>query len=292
MTEETNNASANDASAAAAPAADTAKPDTAAAGNAKAPDKAPAAEGTPAAQQIPLDRFQAVIAQRAEIQRANEALTRELKLANDTIEEFKALSAKGTTAGDAKPNGAAKGPSAAELQQLVNEEASRQNFNQRCNDAAVAGRAAHSDFDKVVLGDLTNVSPVLDSRTGRPVLPVPLLEAALETGNAPEVLYELGKDIVEASRIMGLRPVAQAVELAKFSAKMAEKKSAAAAADVDEEGKPVLPNVSKAPAPIKAPTKGGPVKPAFTEFDTDNFSTEEWIRQREKKIADARAARR
>lgn len=254
------------------------------------PAAAPATPDVPAEQTVPLPRLQAVIAQRAEIQRANEALQRELKLAQDTIEEFKAVSSKSAANGaDATAKPVPKGPSPAELQQLVREEAARQNFDQRCNDAAAAGKAAHNDFDKVVLGDLTSVSPVLDNRTGRPVLPVALLEAALETGSAHEVLYALGQDIAEATRIMSLRPVAQAVEIAKFAQKVSAKAEAAAEPEVDEENKPVLKNVSKAPAPIKPPTKGGPVKPSFTIYDTEHFSTEEWIRQREKQVADARA---
>lgn len=273
-----------DPNAAAADAAAKAASDAAAKA---ASDKAAADAATAAAaaqQTVPLERFQAVVAQRAEETRAKEALTRELKLAHDTIAEFKAVGSKGAGGEEKKTNGAAAAPTAAELQQLVREEATKQNFDQRCNDAAAAGRAAHADFDKVVLGDLTSVSPVL-GQNGRPALPIPLLEAALETGNAHEVLYELGKDVSEAARIMALRPVAQAVELAKFASKIATK---AAEGEVDEDGKPVLKNVSRAPAPIKPPTKAGGAKPAFTVFDTDNFSTEEWIRQREKQIADAR----
>lgn len=278
------------AAAAAAEAAKAAS-DKAAADKAAADKAAADAVAATAAQTVPLERFQAVVGQRAEAQRANEALTRELKLANDTIEEFKALGQKTASTEGTKTAATVKTPTPAELQALVREEASKQNFDQRCNEAALAGRAAHSDFDKIVLGDLTSVSPVLDRNTGRPVLPVPLLEAALETGNAPEVLYALGKDISEASRIMALRPVAQGVELAKFSAKLAAAKTTESTEndELDEDGKAKLANVSRAPAPIKAPTKAGATKPAFTIYDTENFSTEEWIRQREKQVADNRA---
>lgn len=283
---------AEDGNQAAADAAAKAASDAAAAAAAKAASDKAAADAAAAeaakAQQIPLDRFQAVVAQRAEAQRAAEALTRELKLANDTIEEFKALSSKGADAAKANGADAKKAPTPAELQELVRQEAQQLNFNERCNAVAAEGKKAHDDFDKVVLGDLTSVSPVLGSN-GRPVLPVPLLEAALETGNAHEVLYELGKDVGEAARIMALRPVAQAVELAKFSAKLAAKAAEAAEPEVDEDGKPIMKNVSRAPAPIKAPTKAGPVRPAFKVEDTENFSTEEWIRQREKQIAENRA---
>lgn len=244
-----------------------------------APAPEPAKEQT-----VPLTRLQAVIAQKAETERAREALARELKLANDTLEEFRTLGSKQPNGGDnsqARP--APKAPSPQELQALVSQEAERQQFDRRCNDSVAEGRKAHQDFDKVVLGDLTSISPVV-AQNGRPVLPTSLVEAALETGSAHEILYALGQDINEASRIMALRPVAQAVELAKFASKLGATKTG-------ESGETESPDVSKAPPPIKAPTKGGPVRPAFNVFDTDHFSTEEWIKQRERQIADSRANR-
>jgi hypothetical protein len=275
------------AQAAAQAAADKAASDKAAADKAAADAAAAAARQE---QTVPLSRLQAVIAQKAEAERAREALTRELKLANDTLAEHKALSTRKADEGKTAEQIAAerraageRAPTPQELQALVAEEASRQNFNTRCNDAAVAGRTAHSDFDKVVLGDLTSVSPVL-GQNGRPVLPQTLLEAALETGQAHEVLYALGQDVSEASRIMALRPVAQAVELAKFASKLQTQ----AEPELDDEGKPVIPNVSRAPAPIKPRVKQGATKPAWKPEDTDNFSTEEWIRNREKQVQEAR----
>jgi hypothetical protein len=249
-----------------------------------------AAAAARAEQTVPLSRLQAVIAQKAEAERAREALTRELKLANDTLAEHKALSSRKSEEGKTPEQIAAerkaageRAPSPQELQALVSEEATRQNFNERCNAAAQEGRTAHADFDKVVLGDLTSISPVV-GQNGRPVLPVTLLEAALETGQASEVLYALGQDVNEASRIMSLRPVAQAVELAKFASKL----QTAVEPELDDDGKPVLPNVSKAPAPIKPKVKAGATKPAWKPEDTENFSTEEWIRHREKQVREQR----
>ena len=258
---------------------------------APAPEKVvPAAEPDPAPapkeQTVPLSRLQAVIAQKAEAERSREALARELAAATTTLEEFKALGSK--KEGEAAPakTVAAKPLSQEELQRLVVEEGARQVFNQRCNDAVAAGRTAHQDFDKVVLGDLASVSPFVDRTTGRPTIPTPLIEAALETGSAAEVLYALGQNISEASRIMSLRPVAQAVELAKFAAKLQEPTAEDAEAERELED---LKNVSKAPPPIKRAVNKGPTKPAFTIFDTENFSTEEWIKQREKQVRESRA---
>jgi hypothetical protein len=282
------------------PAAEAAAAATAASAAATAAQAAADAEAarlaTEREQTVPLSRLQAVVAQRAESERAREALARELKLAKDTLDEFEAVrtrTAQGETAGGTQQpqrtaNGTtARAPSPAELQQLVAAEAERLNFAKRCNDTLASGRGAHTDFDKVVLGDLASISPVVDTQTGRPTLPTPLVEAALETGNAHEVLYALGQDVNEASRIMALRPVAQAVELAKFAAKVASKSE-----ETGEESDEAAPTkVSRAPAPIKAPTKGGSARPAFSVEDTDNFSTEEWIRNREKQLAAARASR-
>ena len=276
------------ANAAAKAASDAAAADAAKAASDKAAADAAAAR---AEQTVPLSRLQAVIAQKAESERGREALLRELKLANDTLAEHKALTTRKADEGKTPEQIAAeraaagnRAPSPQELQQLVSEEASRQNFNERCNTAATEGRTAHSDFDKVVLGDLTSISPVV-GQNGKPVLPQTLLEAALETGQASEVLYALGQDVNEASRIMALRPVAQAVELAKFASKLAT----AAEPELDDEGKPVLANVSRAPAPIKSKVKQANVRPAWKPEDTENFSTEEWIRNREKQVKEDRA---
>ena len=230
-------------------------------------------------QTVPLSRFQSVIAQKAETERAREALARELKLANDTLEEFRNLGKSNGNASEQRTN-TSKALSPEELQRLVVQESEKQQFDRKCNESVAEGRKAFTDFDKVVLGDLTSISTVVDRATNRPVLPTALVEAALETGNAHEVLYALGKDIAEASRIMALRPTAQAVALAKFADKLKVAKSA----ETDNQGKSVLANVSRAPAPIKAPAKPGATKPTFSFEDTENFSTEEWIRQRKKQI--------
>lgn len=278
--------------AAAKAASDAAAAQKAAADAAAAEAARVAAAAQQEEQKVPLSRLQAVIAQKAESERAQEALRRELQLANDTLEEFRSLGKRGegttTTTTTAPPNGGGKALSPQELQRLVAEEASKQNFNQRTNDAVAEGRKAHADFDKVVMGDLMSISPVLDPVTNRPVLPISMIEAALETGNAHEVLYELGKDAAEASRIMSLRPTAQAVALAKFADKLAER--SAATTELDEEGNAVQPNVSRAPAPIKPTVRAnGATKPAWRVEDTENFSTEQWIRNREKDLAAQRA---
>ena len=242
----------------------------------------PAVVEPPREQTVPLSRLQAVIAQKAESERAKEALQRELKLATDTLAEHQALSKRqqttdGTQTATTVTTRSEKALSPAEIQALVSEEAAKQNFNERCNATATEGRAAHADFDKVVLGDLTSVSPAV-GQNGRPMLGSACWRAALETGQAHEVLYALGQDINEASRIMGLRPTAQAVALAKFADKLATKVAETTTEELDDDGAVVDPKVSKAPPPIKTAVSRGSVKPAWKAEDTDNFSTEQWIR--------------
>src|SRR5580704_17275663 len=79
------------ANAAAQAAAEKAASDKAAADKAAADAAAAAARQE---QTVPLSRLQAVIAQKAEAERGREALLRELKLANDTLAEHKALATR------------------------------------------------------------------------------------------------------------------------------------------------------------------------------------------------------
>jgi len=251
----------------------------------------------PAEQMVPLSRLTAVVAQKNAETAARQALDRELRLANDTLEEYRRVggqTSSGTTTEPANRTTAApndgKAMTTQEIQALVSEEARRQNFAVKCNAEVEEGRKAHADFDKIVLGDLASVSPTVDQR-GRPVLPIPLVEAAMETGLGHQVLYALGGNIAEATRIMGLSPTAQAVELTRLAAKL-QASSVAGAEEEGEENEPAAPpNVSRAPAPVAAPRRNGVVKPAFSVYDTEHFSTEDWIKNREKQVEQDRTAR-
>lgn len=254
-------------------------------------------------QTVPLGRFQAVVGERRDATARAEALARQLELANQTIAEFQALAGAGASkpAADAgAPKPAAQRPlSPEQLQALVAQEAQNQNFNQRCNAEYAKGKEAHADYDQVV-GALTKLSPISDPRTGQPLLPRSLVEAAVETGSGAEVLYALGRDSALADRIMTLSPTAQAVEMAKLALKL-EKSSASSAAgetgagDTGAEAADAEPQVSRAPAPVKPRAGASSPKPSWTPENTEQFSTEEWIAQREAQIARQRqngAARR
>lgn len=230
--------------------------------------------------------------------RQRESIERELKLTKDTLEELQRSRVTAPTEGDppAPTQPQTKALTPAELRALVVQETHVQDFNRQCNEGVAKGRSAHADFDKVVLGDLANLSPMFDSQLGKPVLPQTLVEAAVATGAMEEVLYALGKDTALADRVMQMTPARQTVELTRLADKLAR----ATAADTTttdepvttEQTEPEARNVSRAPAPIR-PKVGASARttPTFSEFNTEHFDTAEWIRQREAKLH-ANGARR
>src|SRR6185437_10491622 len=176
-----------------------------------------------------------------------------------------------------------------ELQRLVSAEAAVQQFNARCNESVAEGKKAHEDFETVVLRDLANQSPVYDPASQRPVLPQSLVEAALETGEAHEVLYALGKDTENAARIMRLPPVRQAVEIAKFHDKLVAARGTTSGSDTDDAGgneEEDASAVSRAPPPPRTRASGAHApRPAFDIMDTSKSSTGDWIAKREAELA-------
>lgn len=263
-------------------------------------EAAGAAAGSPP-QTVPIERFRAVIGQRAEREAQLLQARRELELANATIEEFKKLTERAApeaaaagTGGAAAParsaSPAGRAPTQAELEALVQQEAARQNFTRQCNEAFASGKAAHADFEKVI-GDLNALSPVYDPRLGRSVVPQSLVEAALATGQAHEVLYALGKDSSLADRVLTMTPLQQAAELTKLSLKLeaAKGEQDAGAAQAAE----AAASASKAPPPVKPKVTGsGSTAPVWDPAATDKFSTEEWIAKREADVRRAREATR
>jgi len=253
----------------------------------EAKSDAPAKENT-----VPQSRLDKVVAEKWEATRARQELERQLELANLTIEEFKKQK------GDAGGGGGERSTPAmspAELQRAVAAQAEVLRFNEQCNEVAKRGKAAHSDFDDSIAA-LKKTSPFFDPRAGGPVLPQSLIEAALETGQAEEVLYVLGKDTNEADRIMQLSPIRQAVEIAKFASKLEAGKAKDEQKDEhedteeeasEEEASESAPRVSRAPPPIKpAPSRGA--RPAFSIYDTKNTSTDEWVKNRQREVNEAR----
>ena len=106
-------------------------------------------------------------------------------------------------------------------------------FNDACNAVAKLGETEHPDFTAVIgtlWGAVGGFKPEL-------------VEAAMEAGDAHELLYRLGQDPEEAERIAALSPARMGAALAKIAAK-----PVAAA--------PAVPQ-SNAPPPIRPLARGG-----------------------------------
>lgn len=152
------------------------------------------------------------------------------------------------------------------VQTAAQELSAQREFDRLCNDAANAGRTAFPDFD----GKLKEVLRLVDPADSASIAQYnTLLAAALETGKAHEVLYALGGDLNEASRVMGLPPLKMAMELARMTADSGGK-------EPSKLGKP--------------PTPVGQRGAQHTEIDprdpdrADKLSTRQWMERRERQL--------
>ena len=256
--------------------------------------KTPAVAETRTENMVPQSRLDKATAEKWEERRAREEVANQLALAQETIKQLQTKTPESTTV-ETRKTPVEKPLTAAELQALVNAQASEMEFNKACNASVAKGKTLYKDFDETLAG-LRKISPFFDPKVGGPVLPKPLVEAALETGAAEEILYALGKDSSEADRIMSLPPIKQAMEIAKFHSRLEAKKAAeAAVVEPGEEGEtpetpetPEAENISRAPAPIRPAASRG-TRPAFSIYDTKNTTTADWIAQRNAQIARAKA---
>ena len=157
----------------------------------------------------------------------------------------------------------------ADVERLANERAvalARQaDFNARANAAAAEGRKAFPDFDARV----KELSKIVDWNN-----PVErqnyndFVEAALETGEASKIIYELGGDLNEAMRVLALPPTKRTIELAQRA--------------IGQD-----PGPSSLPKPM-TPVSGKNAGPS--EIDptdavrADKLSSAEWHRRRQQQI--------
>jgi flagellar biosynthesis/type III secretory pathway protein FliH len=160
----------------------------------------------------------------------------------------------------------------ARAQALAAERVAQQEFNRRCNEAAIAGRAA---FGEAAFNErIQNLTQLVDKQDPASVASyTTFIDATLETGEAPRLLYQLGADLNEAARLLALPPVKMALELAKLAVKPA----------------PAEP--SKAPKPITPIGGKGAANESIDPTDPEragSLSTAEWMRRREKQIAERR----
>jgi hypothetical protein len=194
---------------------------------------------------------------------------------------LKELRAAQPAAGTPDPKATEAAPTTdAEIERLANLKAeaisAQRLFNQRCNDAALAGRRdfGEQEFNSAIAG-LQQIYDASDPQSNAAYLA--LVDAALETGEGPRVLYELGKDLDEASRLLALSPAKMGLELGKRLSGSA------------------TPAVSGAPKPITPVGSRGRSHEAISASDperADKLTTEAWMRRREAEVLARQTAER
>lgn len=157
----------------------------------------------------------------------------------------------------------------AELDQLSNQKAVQlvdvNSFNNACNKVYADGVAAHPDF-QAKLHMVNTLSGGIMSRD--------LIEAAMEAGNAEEILYELGSKPDVAQEILALSPAKMAVRLARLAGELKA---------------PPQKKQSGAPDPITPRVKGETV--TELALDSPELSTKDWMERRNKELRDKQKAR-
>ena len=163
----------------------------------------------------------------------------------------------------------------AEIQQRVRQQVAQDEFARRCNDAVAAGRGEYADFDSRTneirsIVNPTDVSEVTAYNR--------LIEATLDTGEGPRLLYELGGNKNEAARLLELaqsNPTRLGIEVARLAAKQSEAEP------------------SKAPKPLTPiGGRGGSheqIDPKDAER-ADRLDTKTWINRRQAEVDKRRAA--
>jgi hypothetical protein len=162
-----------------------------------------------------------------------------------------------------------------DIQRQINEAAaqmaSQQEFTRRCNEVAELGRRQYNNFDQRVQRLISLVdgsdSVQVERYNG-------FLSATMETGDAARLIYDLGGDLNEASRIMAMNPVRMAVELTKMA------------------GRATTTEASQAPRPLNPVATAGQSNRMSAQPDNpdtaDALSIDDWMRQREEQIASRR----
>ena len=166
----------------------------------------------------------------------------------------------------AAPWPAANVPTAADFQREVANAAAEMEYRRTCDDIIAKGTAAHGVGFQAALSNLSKYGPV----------PRALVEAAVETGMAPDVIHMLGNDPLEADRLLSLPPQRLGVAVAQLAQKITANKAATAAAANE---------LSRAPAPI-TPRAGG-AAPKAASLDNPDLPIGEWmaLRNKTKKVA-------
>lgn len=164
-----------------------------------------------------------------------------------------------------------------DLDALVNQRARElaavNDFNRRCDDTALAGRAAFGETE--FNSRIDNLRKLVDNTDQQSVQAYnSMLMAALETGDAARVLFDLGADLNEAQKVLAMTPTKMAVELTR--------KAAMPPSTVSNAPKPINP-ITTRPGSHERISPDDPDR-------SDHLSTAEWMRRREEQLAARRTA--
>ena len=180
----------------------------------------------------------------------------------------------GTTTAEAANSEAAPLPPPAAFNSAVQTAASELIFQQQCQAAQQAGIAAYgAEFQNSINEIMTKAVDSTDPASMNAYKS--FLRVALASGEAPRIVYEMGKRTGDLSRILSLPLEAMAFEVSRMT-------------------QPKAPNVepSAAPKPITPVTNHSPQHTPIDPADAtrhSNLSTDEWMRRRNAQISSARA---
>jgi hypothetical protein len=153
--------------------------------------------------------------------------------------------------------------------------AAAEKFDSDCNAVAEAGRKAFGKeaFDSSIANFTKNLVDGDDPASVQSYNE--FLLAALETGEAPRLLHELGQNLDEAARILALPPIKRAVELAKLAVREPSE-------------------ITKAPKPLTPIGNRGGSHTSIDPTDAeraDRLTTAEWMKRREEQVKARRETR-
>lgn len=188
--------------------------------------------------------------------RAREALQQERDNYRQALEKLRNPEGQPAAQADQQPKGMTQADFDKAVADRAAQLAQQRAFDESCNKVFEEGSKSFPDFQ-----DALSNFKLLGG------LPPVLIEAAIETDNAANVLYQLGKNPGEADRILRMSPTKMAVAVAKLASKPAEPLS-----------------VSKAPPPIKPIAGNGKV-----ETDPEKMPVEQWMKWDEERQAKRRA---
>lgn len=168
-----------------------------------------------------------------------------------------------------------------QFNKMVQQEAAKQRaaeeFSKKCDAEAAAGKALYGD--KEFNDRLAALQTLIDQNSPEEATNYfRFINAALETGKAKDIIFQLGEDLDQADRILGMNDVKMGVTLARMA---------------DSIEAPTPEAVTGAPKPIT--TVGGrsgdrnPIDPT-DGARADQLSTAEWMKRRNAQV-DARKAR-